>query len=149
VSDLSRFGVSIDAALLKKFDEFTSRAGYVGRSEAFRDLIRAKLVEEEIQESNSEVFGVFTLIYNHHRRQLEERLTDVQHDYHDNVITTTHVHIDHDNCLEVVLLKGKVNILKQIALSLGSLKGVKHNKLVLTSIEEEHDVQDALAQHQH
>jgi len=135
VTTLSRFGVSIDSSLLERFDHFTAKAGYVGRSEAFRDLIRARLIEEEIQNSDAEVFGVFTLVYNHHKRQLEERLTDVQHDHHDNVISTTHVHIDHDNCLEVILLRGKVSVLQHIAVSLSSLKGVQHTKLVLTSTQ--------------
>jgi len=149
MSALSRFGVSIDSSLLKKFDDFTKRAGYVGRSEAFRDLMRARLVENEIQESDADVLGVFTLVYNHHKRQLEERLTDVQHDYHDNVITATHVHVDHDNCLEVILLKGKVSVLQQIALSLSSLKGVQHTKLVLTSAQQNHETHDAMPDHHH
>lgn len=149
MKSLARLGVSIDSSLLKQFDAFTAKAGYVGRSEAFRDLIRARLVDEEIQDSDAEVFGAFTLVYNHHKRQLEERLTDVQHDYHDNVITTTHVHIDHDNCLEVILLKGKVSLLKQIALSISSLKGVQHTKLVLTSAQENNHGHNAMPHHHH
>ena len=146
---LVRFGVSIDSSLLKKFDAFTAKAGYVGRSEAFRDLIRARLVEEEIQDSDALVYGVFTMVYNHHKRQLEEHLTNVQHDHHQNVITTTHVHVDHDNCLEVILLKGTVTILKQIALSLSSMKGVQHTKLTLTSTQEHNHEHDLPSHHHH
>lgn len=134
MKSLSRVGVSIETSLLKQFDALIEKAGYVGRSEAFRDLIRARLVEEEIQHSDASVLGVLTLVYDHHRAQLEKKLTSIQHDYHHNIISTTHVHIDHDNCLEVILLKGKAKIVKQIGSQITSLKGVKHTKLVLTSI---------------
>ena len=137
---LRRFGVSIERDLLKQFDGFLSRAGYIGRSEAIRDLIRGRLVDEEVQGSGTTAFGVFTFVYDHHKGQLEEKLTDVQHEHVSTIITATHVHIDHDHCLEVILLKGKVSILKEIALTLSSLKGVKHTKLVLTSIQgRDHD----------
>ena len=132
---LSRFGVSIDSTLLKKFDRFIKGTGYMNRSEAFRDLIRARLVEEEIKDLTTSALGVFSLVYDHHKRELEERLTELQHQHHTSVIAATHVHVDHDNCLEVVLLKGKVGTMQHIANSLSSLKGVKHSKLVLTTTE--------------
>lgn len=130
---LVRFGVSIEDALLKRFDRFIARTGYENRSEAFRDLIRAKLVEEEITDEKAAVLGVLSLVYDHHKREVEKKLTEIQHDHHHNIISSTHVHVDHDNCLEVVLLKGPVKEVRTLASSLSIIKGVKHSKLTLTS----------------
>ena len=135
--NLVRFGVSIEADLLQKFDKFIEGAGYGTRSEAFRDLIRARLVEERVQNAEEDAMGVLTLVYNHHQRDLEEKLTDVQHHAHHHIITTTHVHLDHDNCMEVVLLRGKVGTVRSLAAALASFKGVKHSNLSLTSL---HDI---------
>jgi len=132
---LKRFGVSIEAGLLRQFDRFIAGTGYLNRSEAFRDLIRARLVEEDIHDASTQGLGVLSLVYDHHKRELEERLTDLQHQHHASVIATTHVHVDHDNCLEVILLKGRVGTMRHIASALASLKGVKHSKLVLTSTQ--------------
>lgn len=132
---LTRFGVSIDTDLLKRFDAFIAGTGYENRSEAFRDLIRARLVEEEVQKNSSRALGVLSIVYDHHQRELEEKLTGLQHHHFASIVAATHVHVDHDNCLEVILLKGKVSELRHIASSLASLKGVKHSKLVLTSTE--------------
>ncbi len=134
---LVRFGVSIEADLLQKFDKFIDRAGYGTRSEAFRDLIRARLVEERVQNADEDAMGVLTLVYNHHQRELEEKMTDVQHHAHHHIITTTHVHLDHDNCMEVILLRGKVGTVRSLAAALASFKGVKHSNLSLTS---SHDI---------
>jgi CopG family transcriptional regulator, nickel-responsive regulator len=133
---LVRFGVSIEADLLLKFDKFLDRAGYGTRSEAFRDLIRARLVEERVQNAEEDAIGVLTLVYNHHQRDLEEKLTDVQHHAHHHIITTTHVHLDHDNCMEVILLRGKVGVVRTLATALASFKGVKHSNLSVTSPHE-------------
>jgi CopG family nickel-responsive transcriptional regulator len=133
---LTRFGVSIDSDLLKRFDKFLERTGYENRSEAFRDLIRARLVEEEVQHPGTHALGVLSLVYDHNKRELEERLTELQHMHHTTVIAATHVHVDHDNCLEVILLKGDVRKMRDIANSLAILKGVKHSKLVLTTTAE-------------
>jgi CopG family transcriptional regulator, nickel-responsive regulator len=132
---LTRFGVSIDTELINRFDRWIESTGYRNRSEAFRDLIRARLVEENIRNASASGFGVFTLVYDHHKRELEEKLTDLQHHHHKLIIATTHVHIDHDNCLEVILLKGTIGEIQNITKSLSSLKGVKHSKLTLTSPE--------------
>jgi len=132
---LSRFGVSIETGLLQRFDRFIDSTGYSNRSEAFRDLIRARLIEEDLQIASTKALGVLSLVYDHHKRELEEKLTDLQHHHHTSVIAATHVHVDHDNCLEVILLKGEVKTMQHIASSLSSLKGVKHSKLVLTSTE--------------
>ena len=133
---LQRFGVSIEENLLKRYDRFIKKLGYGNRSEALRDLIRARLIEEEIQRPATRGLGVLSLVYDHHRRELEQTLTDLQHRHHATVIAATHVHVDHDNCLEVILLKGKVDIMQRLAGALTSLKGVKHSKLVLTTTED-------------
>ncbi len=133
---LVRFGVSIESDLLQKFDRFLEHGGYGTRSEAFRDLIRARLVEERVQDPDAEAIGVLTLVYNHHQRELEEKLTDVQHHAHHHIITTTHVHLDHDNCMEVILLRGKVATVRALATALSSFKGVKHSNIALTSVRD-------------
>lgn len=133
MKNITRFGVSIDTPLIRRFDQWMSRSGYTNRSEAIRDLIRARLVEEDIQSPVTDGLGVLSLVYDHHQRELEEKLTDLQHKHHRVIIASTHVHVDHDNCLEVVLLKGKVGLLQTVAKELGSFKGVKHSKFVLTS----------------
>jgi CopG family nickel-responsive transcriptional regulator len=130
---LVRFGVSIDNALLNRFDRSIARTGYENRSEAFRDLIRAKLLEEEIEDESTRVLGVLSLVYDHHKREVEKKLTEIQHHHHHTIISTTHVHVDHDNCLEVILLKGAVKEVRTLASSLSIIKGVKHSKLTLTS----------------
>jgi len=136
--NLIRFGVSIDEELLKAFDHFIAQGEYVNRSEAFRDLIRARLAEEEIKEPKTHAFGVLTLVYNHQQRELAERLTETQHSHHHMVISTTHVHISHDLCLEVILLKGTVKELHKMATALGNFKGVVNHYLSLTVAVEPH-----------
>ncbi len=133
---LTRFGVSIETALIRKFDRFLHRAGYGTRSEALRDLIRARLVEDTTQDAGAQAFGVLSLVYDHHKRELEDHLTDFQHDRHEHIIATTHVHLDHHNCLEVILLRGTVGTIRDIGSSLASLKGVKHSNLALTATHE-------------
>src|ERR1700691_5867183 len=103
MSDLSRIGVAIDSALLRKFDDLIARRSYTNRSEAFRDLIRDALIQETTEQPDSIVVGTLTLVYDHHVRQLSERLTGMQHDHYHNVLSTLHVHLDHDNCLEVTV----------------------------------------------
>ncbi len=133
MSNLTRIGVAIDADLLEKFDELIEQRGYPNRSEAFRDLIRNELVEESWKSPESEVVGSVTLVYNHHVRQLNDKLLDLQHDHHDSILSTLHVHLDHENCLEVLLIKGKAAAVNQIANALISTKGVKHGRLTLSS----------------
>lgn len=133
MSKLTRIGVAIDADLLEKFDELIELRGYPNRSEAFRDLIRNELVEESWKSPESEVVGSVTLVYNHHVRQLNDKLLDLQHDHHDSILSTLHVHLDHENCLEVLLIKGKAAAVNQIANALISTKGVKHGRLTLSS----------------
>ncbi|MBN8729945.1 MAG: nickel-responsive transcriptional regulator NikR [Acidobacteria bacterium] len=133
MSDLSRIGVAIDASLLHKFDDLISERGYTNRSEAFRDLIRDELVRHDWEKPEVPVVGTVTLVYDHHVRQLSERLTGLQHDHHHNILSTLHVHLDHDNCLEVLVVKGRAGEVRKIADALLSTKGVKHGRLTLTT----------------
>jgi CopG family nickel-responsive transcriptional regulator len=133
MSELSRIGVAIDSDLLKKFDKLISARGYANRSEAFRDLIRDELVERAWETPDSNVVGTVTLVYDHHVRLLNEKLTDMQHSHFHQVLSTLHVHLDHDNCLEVLVVRGKAAQVKKIADALISTKGVKHGRLTITS----------------
>jgi CopG family nickel-responsive transcriptional regulator len=133
MSELSRIGVAIDSDLLNKFDVHIAKRGYTNRSEAFRDLIRDELVEKNWELPDHQVVGTVTLVYDHHVRLLNEKLTDMQHDSFHNVLSTLHVHLDHDNCLEVLVVRGKAAAVKKLADALISTKGVKHGRLTITS----------------
>ena len=133
MSDLSRIGVAIDSELLDKFDQLINKRGYTNRSEAFRDLIRDELVEKTWESPESSVVGTVTLVYDHHVRLLNEKLTDMQHDHHRSILSTLHVHLDHDNCLEVLVVRGKAGAVRKIADALISTKGVKHGRLTITT----------------
>ena len=132
-SGITRFGVSMDPELLLKFDRLINQKGYTNRSEAVRDLVRDHLVEKEWEEAKGEVVGTVTLVYSHHVHDLSDKLTDLQHHHVDAIISTTHIHLDEHNCLEVLILKGKSGEVKSVAERLISTKGVKHGKLVMTS----------------
>ena len=136
MSELSRIGVAIDSELLDKFDRLIARRGYENRSEAFRDLVRDELVEETWKSPESEVVGTVTLVYDHHARLLPEKLTDFEHEHHRSILSTLHVHLDHDNCLEVVVVRGKAGAVQKIANTLISTKGVKHGRLTITGTGE-------------
>lgn len=125
MSSLIRFGISLEKELLRQFDTQIKNKKYTNRSEAIRDLIREDLVKEEWQE-NKEVTGAVTLVYNHHKRELVNHLTDIQHDYHDNILSTQHLHLDEDNCLEIIAIRGKAKQIKELYGRLKSAKGVKH-----------------------
>jgi CopG family transcriptional regulator, nickel-responsive regulator len=133
MGELSRIGVAIDAELLKKFDRLIARRGYTNRSEAFRDLIRDDLVEKEWESPERNVVGTVSIVYDHHVRMLNEKLTDIQHDYYHHILSTLHVHLDHDHCLEVLVVRGKAAEVQKIADSLISTRGVKHGKLSITT----------------
>jgi CopG family nickel-responsive transcriptional regulator len=123
----------MEQRLLSRFDRFLRARGYGTRSEALRDLVRDTLVQEEAASAGAAVFGAVTFVYDHHARQLDRKLTAVQHDHHEHIVATTHVHIDHDHCLEVVIVRGPAQTVRSIAEHLLSLKGVLHGKLTLTS----------------
>ncbi len=133
MSELTRIGVAIDAGLLEKFDKLIGQRGYTNRSEAFRDLIREELVEKAWESPESRVVGTVTLVYDHHVRLLNEKLTDIQHDCHRSSLSTLHVHLDHDHCLEVLVVRGKAAEVRKVADALISAKGVKHGRLTITS----------------
>jgi CopG family transcriptional regulator, nickel-responsive regulator len=133
-AELERVGVAIDADLLRKFDKLIDRRGYKNRSEAVRDLIRAELIAAQSAEPETEVVGTVTLLYDHHVRMLSEKLTDLQHDFHHEILSTLHVHLDHHNCLEVVVVQGKAAQVRKVADFLISTKGVKHGRLVVTAV---------------
>jgi CopG family nickel-responsive transcriptional regulator len=129
---LSRIGIALDSDLLKRFDRSISRRGYTNRSEAFRDLIRDRLVAEQTAEPNATVVGTVTLIYDHHAYGITEKLTEVQHENHDLVVSTSHAHLDHESCLEVLIVHGQSARVAQFADRLIGLKGVQHGRLVMT-----------------
>src|ERR1700689_931024 len=131
MGELARIGVAIDSLLLQKFDELIGQRGYTNRSEAFRDLIRNELVQEVWKSSNAEVFGTVTLVYDHHSRLLVDKLTELQHQYHSAVLSALHVHLDHDNCLEVILVKGKAGLVEKLSNALIAIKGVKHGRFTI------------------
>ena len=133
MSTLSRIGVAIESDLLAKFDALIAHKGYTNRSEAFRDLIRDELVQKSWEKPDTVVVGTVTLVYDHHVRMLGEKLTEIQHEAFHHVLSTLHVHLDHDNCLEVLVLKGKASLVRRMADALISTKGVKHGQLVITT----------------
>jgi CopG family nickel-responsive transcriptional regulator len=133
---LVRFGVSLDQKLLQTFDRHIERRRYTNRSEALRDLIRDNLVGEEWDE-NKDTVGTITFVYDHHVRDLTAKLTDIQHDYQGRILSGMHVHLDHDHCLEVLVVKGRGSDIKQVADALVSVKGVKHGKLTMTTTGKE------------
>ena len=129
---LVRTGISLESDLLERFDRVIQKKGYNNRSEAIRDLVRDCVVAEEVEADRS-VVGSLTMVYDHHRPQLSERLIHLQHHAHAKVLAATHVHLDHRNCLEVVIMKGRSSDMKRLADQILSLRGVKHGKIVFTS----------------
>lgn len=137
MSGLTRFGVSIDSQLIKKFDALVGRKGYTTRSEAIRDMIRDSLVEQEWESDDQETVGTITIVYNHHTRELDHALTDLQHKSFHQIISTLHVHLDAHNCLEVLVVKGTSQEIRKIADRLIGTRGVKHGKLTTTTTGKE------------
>lgn len=129
---LRRFSVSLDNDLLAMFDDYIQKHGYTNRSEAVRDLIRKGLVKQE-WDRNSSVVGVVTLVYDHHKPQLQEKVTDLQHRFYHIITSSTHVHMDHHNCLEVTIAKGKASEVQELAQGLIALRGVKDGSLTMSS----------------
>ncbi len=129
---IKRFGVSLEEGLLKELDSLVRAHKFPNRSQAIRFLIRENLVEEAY-EKNKEVSGAVVIIYDHHKRELVNKSLDIQHEFGNIILATQHVHLDHNNCLEIVALKGKAENLKDLSDKLIGLKGVKHGKLVVTS----------------
>jgi CopG family nickel-responsive transcriptional regulator len=130
---VERVGVSFEPELLDDFDGLIEKRGYSSRSEAIRDLVRKALIESKVEEGAGEVLGTLTYIYNHHEGDVNKRLLELQHGHHHEILFTTHVHMDHDMCLEVLIVKGPTKKVRELADSIRAIKGVKHGELVITS----------------
>jgi CopG family nickel-responsive transcriptional regulator len=125
---LKRFGVSMDSFLLKKFDDFIKKQKYKNRSEAIRDIIREKFVEEE-WEKGEEVVGCIVIVYEHDVPNIVDKIIDIQHKFSENIISTQHIHMDEENCIEIVAVKGRVEKIKELYFNLKALKGVKYSSI--------------------
>ena len=136
MSETIRFGISINDRLLERFDRLIEEKGYVNRSEAIRDLIRNALVEEAWSREDEDAVGTVSLVYDHHTRDLADKLTEHQHSHHKEIVSSLHVPLDAHHCLEVVVLKGKARDIKRLADELIGTKGVKHGKLMTTTTGE-------------
>jgi CopG family transcriptional regulator, nickel-responsive regulator len=130
---VTRFSISLPVELAKRLERMTEEKGYDNRSLAVADMIRAHLVEHQQQFGDKEIAGTVTLLYDHHKQHVQAALTDIQHDHHDVIIATLHVHLDHYNCLEILAVRGQAAVIKHIADELIAAKGVKHGKLTVTS----------------
>jgi CopG family transcriptional regulator, nickel-responsive regulator len=130
---VTRFSVSLDKQLLRELDRMCREKGYDNRSLAIADMIRAHLVEHRQQLGKTEIAGSITLVYDHHRHHLQDLLTDLQHDHRDVIISSLHCHLDHDNCLELLAVRGQAAAIKKLADELIAAKGVKHGKLTITT----------------
>jgi CopG family transcriptional regulator, nickel-responsive regulator len=133
LSELVRFGVSIDRDLLENYDVLINERGYATRSEALRDLIREALIQQKIEmQTGVHALGSLTLVYDHHARNLIQEMGAIQHDFHDNILSVMHLHVSHDDCMEIIALSGAVSKIVELSNSLLSLKGIKNGKLFLT-----------------
>jgi CopG family nickel-responsive transcriptional regulator len=135
---MERFTISLDEKLASEFDRLIRERGYLNRSEAVRDMLRGKLETLRVQDKQA-LYCVASLsyVYNHHERDLAERLTALQHDHHDLVVASTHVHLDHDNCLETVMLRGKTEVVRRFADALIAERGVRHGQVNLVPVDAE------------
>ena len=131
MGDLVRFGVSMEADLLKQFDDLIEKRHCANRSEALRDLVRAAIVENQWQHGSSRTVGVVCLVYDHEMGDVGHKLTHIQHESPVQIVSSMHVHLDHHNCLETIVLRGKPHEIQQTADQLVSLRGVKLGKLVM------------------
>lgn len=132
-TQVARFSVSLDPKLLQQLDTLTREKGYVNRSQAVADLVRHQWVEHRQKFGDDDIAGTITLVYDHHKQHVQAALTDIQHDHHDVILATLHVHLDHHNCLEVLAVRGKASTVRKIADELTAARGVKHGKLTVTT----------------
>ena len=130
---VTRFSVSMEPGLLRAFDRRLTKAGYDSRSRAVQDIVRSYLVDEQWQEAGAQVVGTVTIVYDHHDRDIEQRLTEFQHVHHDAIACTTHVHLDSHDCLEVIVVRGKAAKVRDLAEQIITAPGVKHGRLVCTA----------------
>ncbi len=131
---VERFGVSLEKELLQELDEFVAENKFPNRSQAIRFLIEKNIIEKKWQ-CNNEVTGAIVLVYDHHKRDISNLSTSIQHDYHHVIISTQHIHLNHNKCLETIAVKGEARVLTELSDKLITLKGVKHGKLVMTRTE--------------
>lgn len=134
-STLRRFGVSMEEDLLKNFDKLVLLKGYSNRSEAFRDLVRKSIMQHIYEDSDQVIAGSILLFYNHDQRKLVEEMTRIQHEHHDLILATTHFHISAENCLELIVVKGKVKEVQKLSQALTTLKGVSHGDFSIAPAE--------------
>lgn len=134
-NQLKRFGVSMDETLLQNFDQLIKEKGYDNRSEAVRDLVRQALVQQTWEDDEQIVAGSILIFYDHHKKDMMQELTKIQHEIHDSVLATTHFHIDHHNCLEIIVIKGKAKKLREYSDQIISLKGVKYGKFTVSPVD--------------
>jgi CopG family nickel-responsive transcriptional regulator len=137
VSELVRFSVSLEADLLDEFDQYCREGSFATRSEAIRQLLRETLTNHAWQSDAQDAVATLTIVYDHHRTHLNERLLELQHRHIDMVVSTMHVHLDHDNCLEVIVLRGGAGVLQKVASELRGLKGIHKGQLVLARTNKE------------
>lgn len=133
MAKVTRFSVSMEPELLEAFDKRLTSAGYESRSRALADIVRAYLIDEQWQDAEAEVVGTVTIVYNHHDHDVEQRLTELQHAHHGAIACTTHVHLDAEDCLEVIVVRGKVAKVRALAEQIITSPGVKHGRLVCTA----------------
>jgi CopG family nickel-responsive transcriptional regulator len=133
MSDIVRFSVSVEEELLKKFDDYCNKEQLATRSEAVRQLIHDRLTTRAWDNDRREVAATLTLVYDHHRTDLGKKLAKLQHDHNDLIVATTHVHLTHDICMEVIILRGQAGRLRQIADQLKGMKGIFKGELVTAS----------------
>ena len=131
--DTIRFSVSLPRPLLDELDRRVVAKGYASRSELVRDLIRERLVEQTWEDPAAEVAGVLTIVYDHHQRDLTQHMLDIQHDEYVHVVATTHVHLDHHNCLETIIIRGRPTDIERMRLMIGGLRGVRFSALTRAS----------------
>ena len=134
---VARFGVSLQPSLLRDLDRMARKKGFQSRSLAISEMIRGQLVEDYNDLGDSEVVGTVTLVYDHHRPQVQKMLTSVQHKHLHSIVSTLHVHLDHNNCLEVLVVRGRASLVRNVADHLIATKGIKHGKLTLTTTGKE------------
>jgi len=130
---VTRFSVSLDKQLLRELDRMCHEKGYDNRSQAIADMVRSHLLEHRQQLGRGEIAGSITLVYDHHKHHLQDLLTDLQHEHRDVILSALHCHLDHDNCLEVLAVRGNAPAIKKLADELIAAKGVKHGKLTITT----------------
>lgn len=134
MSSIVRFGVSLEKELLEKLDNYASKNHFTNRSQAIRHMIHNNEVNTKWK-NNSLVAGSITIVYDHHRRELSAKLTDVQHDYHDIILSSQHIHLEKDLCMEIIAAKGKASVLNELASRIIAIKGIHHGKLTMTKAD--------------